>query len=235
MILKYIKNTLRSIPLIQRIIDYKDAVKEKRFAKMRAPYIEDLRKIIDKDTTIISSNCFAGRILQDMNAMYNTPTLGLYFWYPDYVEFLQNLKYYLTEATLEFVDHSKYPLGNERRKNWKHWYPIGLLDGKIEIQFLHYHTENEAREKWNRRKNRINWDNLIIIGSEQNLCTPKDIIAFNNLPYKKKIFFSTKAYPDLDCVCCLEEFSGDQEVGNPFSHGDIYYREMINYFKKRRI
>lgn len=37
--------------------------------------------------------------------------------------------------------------------------PIGLIDD-VEVVFLHYKTFDEAVEKWNRRKSRINWDNL---------------------------------------------------------------------------
>ena len=110
----------------------------------RKPYISQVRQMIDDDTSIITSNCFAGRIMQDLGMKYNTPTLGLYFMYPDYIEFLQHLEYYLTEAKIQFVEHSKYPLGDERRADWtnkKHWYPIGLLDGKVEVHFLHYHSE----------------------------------------------------------------------------------------------
>lgn len=89
---------------------------------------------------------------------YNSPTLGLYFMYPDYIEFLQHLEYYLKEAKIEFVEHSKYPLGDQRRAERSiahHWYPIGLLGGKVEIHFLHYHTEEEAAAKWYRRAQRI--------------------------------------------------------------------------------
>lgn len=74
---------------------------------MRAPYIPLLEKLLDRDTSIISSNCFAGRVMQDLDMQYNTPTLGLYFMYPDYIEFLQHLEFYLKEAKITFVEHSK--------------------------------------------------------------------------------------------------------------------------------
>ena len=67
--------------------------------------------------------------------------------YPDYIEFLGNLHHYLTKAKIEFVEHSKYPVGDERRAAWSHWYPIGLLNGKVEIHFLHYYSgEGGVRE-----------------------------------------------------------------------------------------
>ena len=150
-----IKNFIADYTPIKWYLALMKKREDKRLYELRAPYLKELSKLIDKDTSIISSNCFAGRIMQDLGMQYNSPTLGLYFWAPDY-KFLSNLKYYLTEAKIEFVENSKYPLGDERRKKWRHWYPVGLLGGKVEIQFLHYHTEEEAAEKWHRRASRVN-------------------------------------------------------------------------------
>ena len=158
------------------------------YAYKRRPYLKELAILIDNDTSIISSNCFAGRIMQDKKMQYNTPTLGLYFMYPDYIEFLQHLEYYLKEAKIEFVDKSKYPLGNERHKQWKHWYPIGLLGGKVEIHFLHYHTVEEAAKKWYRRAARVNMNKLLIIGMDQNLCTEARISKLSTSSHLKEKF-----------------------------------------------
>ena len=161
---------------------------------------------------------------------YNTPTLGLYFFADDYIEFLSNLKYYLTEAKLEFLDESRYPLGNERRAKWTHWYPIGLLGGKVEIQFLHYHTEKEAAEKWYRRARRVNFDKLFVIGMEQNLCTIDNIKAFDKLPFEKKIFFSTKQIGGCSSNCYLHQFVDNGEVGDAYKHAHDFYRTIIEQF-----
>lgn len=169
--------------------------------------------------------------MQDLGMQYNSPTLGLYIWYPDYIEFLSNLRYYLTEAKIEFIEHSKYPLGDERRKRWSHWYPVGLLGGKVEIQFLHYHTEEEAAEKWYRRASRVNWDKLLIIGMEQNLCSLEDIMDFDALPFKNKLFFSTKELPIINSNICVNDFRNENIVGDPYKYADIYYRELIKYLK----
>ena len=179
--------------------------------------------------SIISSNCFAGRIMQDLNMEYNSPTLGLYFMYPDYIEFLNNLRYYLSDAKIEFVKHSKYPIGDERRAAWSHWYPIGLLGGKVEIHFLHYHTEKEAAEKWYRRAKRVNFNNLLIIGMQQNLCKKKDIIYFDTLPYKNKIMFSTIPVP-LVSNEYMPEFGNAESVGDPYKKAHLFYRHLISHF-----
>ena len=169
--------------------------------------------------------------MQDLGMKYTTPTLGLYFMYPDYIEFLNNLEFYLKEAKIQFVEHSKYPLGDERRAKWKHWYPIGLLDGKVEIHFLHYYTEQEAAEKWYRRAKRINWDKLLVVGMDQNLCTENDIRAFDALPFERKIFFSSRP-AEGKSIEYMREFAGQGQVGDPYRKAHLFYSYLIKHFKK---
>ena len=225
--LKYI---ISLTPPISWYLDIRKKINDKRLYKLREQYIPEIRKLITPDTSIISSNCFAGRIMQDLGMQYNTPTLGLYFFADDYIEFLSNLKYYLTEAKLEFLDESRYPLGNERRAKWTHWYPIGLLGGKVEIQFLHYHTEHEAADKWYRRAQRVNFDKLLIIGMEQNQCSINHIKKFDTLAFDKKVFFSSKKLPNLESNCFISEFEDKGEVGDPYKLGDVFYRELIKLY-----
>lgn len=144
------------------------------------------------------------------------------------MEFLSNLKYYLTEAKLDFVEKSRNPLANERREKWIHWYPIGILGGKVEIQFLHYHTEREAANKWYRRSQRVNFNKLLVIGMEQNLTTVEHIKQFDALPFKNKIFFSSRNFHELKSNCFIDDFAAQGEVGDPYRCADIFYRELVN-------
>lgn len=226
-----LKNILRRNKIVRYLLNIRKKINDKRADRLRVPLIPDVIKVVGKDTTIISSNCFAGRIMQDVGMEYNSPTLGLYFWAEDYIEFLTHLKYYLTEAKIEFVEHSKHILGDTRRQNWEHWYPIGVLDGKVEIHFLHYHDEEEAAEKWYRRASRINWDNLLIIAMEQNLCNEKCIMDFDKLPFKRKIFFSSKCMPECKSNVYLSEFANKGEVGDPYLKADIFYKKLIENFE----
>ena len=196
----------------------------------RRPYIKELKKLINNNASIISSNCFAGRIMQDLHMQYNSPTLGLYFMYPDYIEFLSHLEYYLKDAKIKFVEHSKYALGDERRSKWKHWYPIGLLDEKVEIHFLHYYTEEEAAEKWYRRAKRVNFDNLLIIGMEQNLCTEEDMKTFAKLSFKDKLLFSSIPVQS-EYIIYMPEFSGLGQVGDPYRKGHVFYKYLVAFLQ----
>lgn len=226
--MKYkIRKIMESSVLGRALLKTKRWAEEKYYLHKRAPYIPMMAKYFDSNISIICSNCFAGRIMQDLGMQYNTPTVGLYFWYPDYIEFLSKLKYYLTEVRIEFVEHSKYAIGNERHRRWKHWYPIGLLDGKVEIHFLHYHTKEEAASKWYRRAERVNWNNLFVIGMEQNLCKENHIRYFDKLPFEYKLFFSTKNMPDIESNIFIREFKKRGEIGDPYKDADILYRAFI--------
>ena len=182
----------------------------------------------------LCSNCFAGRILQDLCRQYNTPTVGLVFWAPDYIEFLSNLEHYL-KAEIIFTDKSKYPEGDEARNSWHHWYPIGLLDGKVEIHFLHYYSEKEAAEKWHRRAARVNLDNLFIIGMDQNLATEKEIKAFDRLPFKNKIYFS-RYTTNCDSNVYMPEFANEKDgIGDPYKNGHLFYKHLVRHFNPYNI
>ena len=135
------------------------------------------------------------------------------------------------KAKIEFVEHSKYPIGDERRAKWKHWYPIGLLNGKVEIHFLHYHTEREAAEKWYRRASRVDFNNLFVIGMDQNLCTKSDIEAFAKLPFKRKVFFSSHEV-ESEGIIYIKEFAGQGQVGDPYKKGHVFYRYLCEQTQK---
>ena len=132
-----------------------------------------------------------------------SPTVGLFFMAKDYIQFVGNLKYYL-DLELEFIDisESKYKDCEGFKKSTIN-YPIGRLQD-VEIFFLHYKSKEEALEKWNRRKKRVNYDNLIVKFNDANLCTEEDLVSFDNLPLKKKFCFSVKKYPELKSVVTIK-------------------------------
>lgn len=211
-------------------------IKQTYFSTLRYQYIHQIKELLNNlensngQISIISSNCFAGRMMQDLKIPYNSPTLGLYFWASDFNMFLKNLPLYLS-SKITFVEHSKYKLGDERRSKWPHWYPIGHLgtEDPVEIHFLHYHTEQEAAEKWYRRAKRVNIENLLVIGMDMNLCTIDDIIEFDNIPIKNKIYFSRH---DLSISSneYLPEFKTACEVGGPYMYTSIYYKHLLKHF-----
>lgn len=148
------------------------------------------KSIKNKDFSIISNNCWAGRVYQYLDMPYLSPTAGLYFFAPDYIKFVSNLRRYL-DTPLQFIESedSKYYEEIKRRNQTDK--PIGILDD-VEIVFLHYKTREEALEKWNRRKSRVNFDNIIIKFSRMDLCTEKEITDFDSLSFENKFVLNNR-------------------------------------------
>ena len=176
------------------------------------------RYLKNKDFTIISNNCWGGFVCQHVDLPYNSPFIGLFLFSPDYIKLLGDLRGYLS-MNIQFITprESKYSSELDPNSPFSN-YPIGLL-GDIEIHFLHYSSESEAKEKWDRRVNRINYDNLIIKFCDRDLATDKLIRDFFSLPYKNKIFLSAKNYDDKSCLKLKNE------------HGLFIENEWKNYKK----
>ena len=162
------------------------------------------------------------------NIEYRTPTLGLFFLARDYVKFLLDIKFYLSKQ-LEFIN-PKESIHYEEFKNVELSieFPIAKLYD-IEIFFLHYKNQEEAREKWNRRINKINWNNLIIILAENETCNYEIIKQFDALPFSNKVCFTKDDYKEIKSSCCIEEMKDltrKWDVETVMKHFDI--REFIN-------
>lgn len=147
--------------------------------------------LFSTDFTIISNNCWAGTIYESYGITKNSPTVGMFIMPKDYLKFISNLDYYL-EHSLEIVppEKSKWKSTLCRKKNWGH-YVIGKIDD-IELHMLHYHNSESAIIKWNRRKKRINRNNIIFKFNDQNGATVDDIKKFCDLSLSKKICFVSK-------------------------------------------
>lgn len=194
----------------------------------RNPLLTDHRKkkLKGTDFTIISNNCWGGMIYESYNIIKSSPTVGLFFMSLDYIRFLSHLKYY-TSCPIEFIspDQSKWN-NSELLLSDKRFgtYPIGRLsfgDETVEIFFLHYHSEEEAYQKWNRRCQRINWNHLLVKFNDQNGMTQEDLDTFLKLPYKK-IFFTCRSWNNMNDCCyiihqpkCYASITASHE---PFGH-----------------
>lgn len=149
-------------------------------------------KLKNKTVTIISNNCFAGVTYEYLDLPYLSPTIGLYFFAPEYIKFIYDIKKY-TKLPLEEMNVKDSKYYNELVRLGQTKKIIGKL-GDIEIVFLHYNSFQEAKEKWNRRCKRINYENIIYKFNDQNLCTSHLLECFHKFPAKNKICFTAKKY-----------------------------------------
>lgn len=187
------------------------------------PIVAPLRRrfLHNQNFTIISNNCWAGHVYRYYNICYNTPTVGLFFFSDDYIKFVYNLRHYL-ESELRFISIKESKYQNELINRGHINCPIGRLDD-IEVVFLHYKSSEEAFIKWNRRKQRVIWDNIYFKFSEQNLCSFENLLAFDSLMTDKKLVFVSEDY-GLKSQIVFKEYIGEHSVPND----TLNFRKYVN-------
>ena len=180
----------------------------------------------NKNFTIISSNCVGGIIYHDLGLPFLTPTVNLSFDMNDFVKFVSNLKYYIDKDLIKLDTNKEYP--------------IGVIED-IKINFIHYKTFEEAKTKWDERKQRINYDNLFIIGTDKDNFTYETLKAFENLPYENKIIFTHIDYSEISSSYCIKGFEDKNELGviTNFKKGFLMRRylddfDYINFLNNKR-
>ena len=109
------------------------------------------------DFTIVSNNCWGAHIYKALARPYTTPFVGLFIPPEDYLHFVPELRA-LVSSNITFVPSSRHQSVEKFRAERNINYPIGLLDGRIELHFMHYQSPEEALAKWRRRTERANWD-----------------------------------------------------------------------------
>ena len=171
-------------------------LRRKIFAKQRS------KKLKNKDFTIISNNCWGGMTYESLNLPKQSPTVGMFFVASDFVKFCSDIPTYAsTEITMISAEESKH------QEFIKEYFPNGINFpiGKIndvELFFMHYHDAEIAKQTWERRCARINYDKMIVKFNDQNGCTEEDLKNFIALPLKNKLFFTCK-FKDINDPCVI--------------------------------
>lgn len=97
--------------------------------------------------TLICSNCAGGFIYHWLGLQFRSPFINLFLTPEDFVTALEKLD--------EFIDTPIRELKDSGKK-----YPVGVGAFGIKVHFMHYKTFDEAIEKWNERKKRIDKSNM---------------------------------------------------------------------------
>lgn len=137
--------------------------------------------------SIITNNCYGTHYYYDNKYEYKTPFIGLFLFAPCYITFLENYNEYIKQELIQ-INESKY--GNFT-------YPVGRI-GESEIHFLHEKDFQEAKIKWDRRKDRLDdFNNCIIKMCDRDLINKDIIQRFINLNHPHKILFISKKWKKI--------------------------------------
>ena len=106
--------------------------------------------------------------------------------------------------------------------SWGEEYPIGILGGDIRIDFMHYHSCSEAKEAWNRRKARINYDRVLVLSTDRNGFDDSVFEAWKTIPYPKVLFTVHKKYNDIGGTVVYSQYAVDGCVPDLIPQREIY-------------
>jgi len=181
-----------------------------------------LRVQVTEPFAIISNNCWGAGFYRDLERPYNTPFVGTHVPPPCYLKLISDLPGYLAQP-LRFIPKSRYSFPTR--------WPIAEL-GDIEVHFMHYADENEARAKWTRRIERLpddsaQWrlkfcDHHVEPGPEADAL----IAEFDRHPHPHKVCFLARHKPELKSAIPLREYFPTGRVPD----GHALYRPSLRYF-----
>ncbi len=106
-------------------------------------------KIKNKNFSIICNDCCGGCIYNDIGMRFYSPTINLYINNCDFLNYIKHIKEYNNSNLEETLSNEKYPIGKIEPNNLP----------SITLKFMHYPTFKLAKEKWDDRVKRINYNN----------------------------------------------------------------------------
>lgn len=142
--------------------------------------------------TIISNNCLAGSIYHDFGLRFDSPTINIQILPEQYAKFCSNIKHYMNSDVIEIspdnFDETQINMIINMFGFIPHEFPYGLCDD-ILIVFQHYKSFDEAVQCWNRRKRRIDYNNMKFMFWLEHEGYLKCGIDFDNCNLKKQVMF----------------------------------------------
>lgn len=197
----------------------------KKVAKKYRPSLDTKIRATLKDAkqfTIFSNNCLGGVFYHDADQQFTSPLINTAMDGDDFLKFLEKPRYYL-EYEMEFFS---WPGRN---------FPVARIDD-IEVNFVHYKNPEECLQKWKERAERIVWDNIFVIATNHDgMCHEDCMERFGRLPYKNKIMFVSKEYPQYDWAIPIRQFKNRFQCRVTTAYADMkghrYYETAFDIAK----
>lgn len=150
------------------------------------------------DFSILATNCIGGIIYHDLGLEFRTPTVNLTIPLEDLIKLAENPRWYMERPLVEIKDPGPCP---------------AALLGDIRVNFVHYAAFEEGAAKWEERKRKINWDRIVLMGTDRDGCDYETLRRFDQLPWPNKVMFTHRPYPEFPSACYIKGFEERGEVG----------------------
>ena len=143
--------------------------------------------------SIISQNGWGGLVYHYLGLQFTSPFINMSVLESDMLKLMGNFKLYMEYDVRYKTESFNDILGR--------YYPIGTI-GDVELNFIHYKDFDDAVNTWEKRKKRLNYDNLFFMSYTEDRKYADKFIEYDGL---NKICFA------------------------PFRHesNEIYYLESI--------
>lgn len=152
----------------------------------------DLRRweeVKRSEVSIISSHCWGGYTYNTLGLEFKSPLVNMFFDNEDFFRLLENIEGYMQQPLVK--------IGEEYETNLQRNYPMVQLGADVKIHFNHYTDFEDAVTIWNRRKERINYNNIFV---EMTAKSREEIDRFLQLPYQHKICFTMLPCKEKDVI-----------------------------------
>jgi len=149
----------------------------------------------DLNFTVVSNNCWGSHVYRVLDIPYLTPFVGMFIPPKSYLYLLKRFDSCIG-ADLEFADQSASAPISLWRQRERLTYPIGLLEGHVELHFLHCADEKDARTKWQESCGWIVSDpsRWFFKFDDSWGASAEEVEEFCALPFGNKVCFTTARY-----------------------------------------
>lgn len=158
----------------------------------------DERRLKNDSFSVLCPNCVGGVLYKRLNQPFLTPTINMWMEDADLIKFASDIKKYVS-GELQFIE-TLYD------------YPVAKLDDII-LYFNHCTTQEEAREHWRKRIDRIQEENMFLILSDRCGLTEANMKMLESIPCKGKVVFTSQNMELKDYMLYLPYYDGCGEVG----------------------
>lgn len=169
-------------------------------------------KVLENNITIIANNCWGVLTYDSLEMKYNSPFINMLISEDDYLRLLSDFKQYMYQPLIMKKDRDIFGP------------PIAML-GDVEIILTHYLSFEEGKKCWDRRKQRINYNNLFF-----QIATQREDVAkrFCSLPLKNKVCFYDKKTDGGKGIVSVQEYN----MTPGFSYGMSFQSHMLEMARK---